>query len=81
MDFVDFLSEPLIKLIHGFRSFFIVKEPGGEIFSASPDKQASKHTQILAEIKEGLKDGKEIRREKQKLILYLTFSILNNVFF
>ncbi len=44
----------------------IVKELGGEIISISSDKQASKKAKLLNEIKQGLKDVKEIREGKTK---------------
>jgi hypothetical protein len=44
----------------------IVKELGGEIISITPDKQASKKAHLLNEIKEGLKEVKEIREGKSK---------------
>lgn len=44
----------------------IVKELGGEIISVSPDKTATKKTKLLNEIKEGLKEVKEIRDGKAK---------------
>ncbi len=44
----------------------IVKELGGEIISVSPDKAASKKAKLLNEIKEGLKEVKEIRDGKAK---------------
>jgi len=49
-----------------FADFFIVKEPGGKIISTSTDKQASKKAQLLNEIKQGLKEVKEIREGKGK---------------
>jgi hypothetical protein len=44
----------------------IVKELGGEIISITSDKQAGKKSQLLAEIKQGLKEAKEIREGKTK---------------
>jgi hypothetical protein len=45
----------------------IVKELGGEIISITPDKQqASKKAHLLNEIKEGLREVKEIREGKSK---------------
>ncbi len=44
----------------------IVKELAGEIISISPNKQASKKAQILNEIKQGLKEVKEIREGKAR---------------
>jgi hypothetical protein len=44
----------------------IIKELGGEIISISPDKHASKKEHLLNEIKEGLKEVKEIREGKSK---------------
>ena len=44
----------------------IVKELGGEIISISPDKQSSKKEQLLNEIKQGLREVKEIRAGKAK---------------
>ena len=44
----------------------IVKELGGEIISVARDKQASKKTHLLNEIREGLKEVKEIREGKSK---------------
>jgi len=43
-----------------------VKELNGEIISVSSDKKVSKKTKLLNEIKEGLKDVKEIREGKAK---------------
>jgi len=43
----------------------IVKELGGEIISITPAKQASKKS-LLNEIKQGLKEVKEIREGKMK---------------
>jgi len=43
-----------------------VKELNGEIISVSSDKKPSKSTQLLDEIKEGLKDVKKIREGKAK---------------
>jgi hypothetical protein len=43
-----------------------VKELNGEIISVSSDKKASKKAKLLNEIKEGLKDVKEIREGKVK---------------
>jgi hypothetical protein len=44
----------------------IVKELGGEIISISPDRQESKKAKILSEIKQGLKEVKEIHEGKAK---------------
>jgi hypothetical protein len=44
----------------------IVKELGGEIVSISHDKQTSKKAQILNEIKQGLKEVKEIREGRAR---------------
>jgi hypothetical protein len=45
----------------------IIKELGGEIISIVPDKeQSSKKAHLLNEIKEGLKEVKEIREGKSK---------------
>ncbi len=44
----------------------IIKELGGEIISIVPDKQTSKKAHLLNEIKEGLKEVKEIRKGKSK---------------
>jgi hypothetical protein len=43
-----------------------VKELNGEIISVSSDKKVSKKAKLLNEIKEGLKDVKEIREGKAK---------------
>lgn len=44
-----------------------IKELGGEIISIAPDKpQAAKKAHLLNEIKEGLKEVKEIREGKSK---------------
>jgi hypothetical protein len=39
----------------------VVKELGGEIIAISPDKETSKKTKLLNEIKAGLKEVKSIR--------------------
>jgi len=45
----------------------IIKELGGEIISIAPDnQQAVKKAHLLSEIKEGLKEVKEIREGKSK---------------
>ena len=44
----------------------IVKELGGEIISVSTDKQTSKKVKLLNQIKQGLKDVKNIREGKTK---------------
>jgi hypothetical protein len=44
----------------------IVKELGGEIISVSTDTRASKKVKLLNEIKQGLKEVKEIREGKTK---------------
>lgn len=44
----------------------IVKELGGEIISISSDKAAAKKAKLLNEIKEGLKEVKEIRKGETK---------------
>jgi hypothetical protein len=44
----------------------IVKELGGEIISISTDKQAAKKARLLNEIRQGLKEVKEIREGKAK---------------
>jgi hypothetical protein len=44
----------------------IVKEPGGEIISIPSDKQAAKKARLLNEIRQGLREVKEIREGKAK---------------
>ncbi|HEY2580246.1 MAG TPA: hypothetical protein VGI43_00480 [Mucilaginibacter sp.] len=44
----------------------IVKELGGEVVSVSSDKKASKKAKLLNEIKQGLKEVKDIRDGKSK---------------
>ena len=44
----------------------IVKELGGEIISISSDKTSAKKAKLLDEIKEGLKEVKEIRKGEIK---------------
>ena len=44
----------------------MVKALGGEIISISPDKATSKKAKILAEIKQGLKEVREIREGEGK---------------
>ena len=44
----------------------IVKELGGEIISITSDKQESKKAQLLNEVKQGLREVKEIREGKAK---------------
>ena len=44
----------------------IIKEMGGEIISVSSDKQMAKKENLLNEIKQGLKDVKEIKEGKAK---------------
>ncbi len=42
----------------------IVKELGGEIISISSDKEVSKKAKLLNEIREGLKEVREVREGK-----------------
>jgi hypothetical protein len=44
----------------------MVKELGGEIISITSEKSVSKKAKLLNEIKEGLKEVKEIREGKAK---------------
>jgi hypothetical protein len=44
----------------------IVKELGGEIISVSSDKKPSKKAKLLNEIRQGLKEVKDIREGKSK---------------
>ncbi|HEY4323021.1 MAG TPA: hypothetical protein VGN20_03520 [Mucilaginibacter sp.] len=44
----------------------IVKELGGEVISVSSDKRASKKAKLLNEIKQGLKEVKDIEEGKAK---------------
>ena len=44
----------------------IVKELCGEIISITSDKQESKKAQLLNEVKQGLREVKEIREGKAK---------------
>jgi hypothetical protein len=44
----------------------IVKELGGEVISISPDKRASKKEHLLNEIKQGLREVKEIQAGKAR---------------
>ncbi len=53
----------------------IVKELGGEIISVSTDRQASKKEKLLNEIKQGLKEVKNIREGKTKS--YSMFELLD----
>jgi cysteine synthase len=44
----------------------IVKELGGEVISVSSDKETSKKTKLLNEIRQGLKEVKDIQEGKSK---------------
>jgi hypothetical protein len=44
----------------------IVKELGGEIISFTTDREASKKAKLLNEIKQGLKEVKEIREGRAR---------------
>jgi hypothetical protein len=57
----------------------LVKELGGEIISISTDKQLAKKTKLLNEIRQGIREVKDIERGKQKHTQCPIFSMANNV--